>query len=124
MPYENAEYVRTLLEIEIEVLETSRRQSPSVPDDSGNTNDPPSFKWTATVRDLVELIYALYHYHCLNNGKVSLRDLAVFFEQTFQVKIDSIYHTFSKAKLRKKDRAPFIRNLYEKLIEVMDEMDG
>lgn len=27
MPYENAEYVRTLLEIEIEVLETSRRQS-------------------------------------------------------------------------------------------------
>ena len=79
MPYENAESVRTLLEIEIEVLETSRRQSPSVPDDSGNTNDPPSFKWTATVRDLVELIYALYHYRCLNNGKVSLRDLAVFF---------------------------------------------
>ncbi|WP_303326216.1 hypothetical protein, partial [Barnesiella intestinihominis] len=62
MPYENAEYVRTLLEIEIEVLETSRRLSPSVPDDSGNTNDPPSLKWTATVRDLVELIYALYHY--------------------------------------------------------------
>ncbi|MFQ8806265.1 MAG: RteC domain-containing protein [Alistipes indistinctus] len=73
-----------------------------MPDDSGNTNDPPSFKWTATVRDLVELIYALISLPLPQQRQGFASATLPFFEQTFQVKIDSIYHTFSKAKLRKK----------------------
>lgn len=80
--------------------------------------------WSGTIRDLVELIYALYHSKCLNNGKVSLRDLAVIFEGIFGVKVGNLYHCFSKVRLRKKDRASFIKKLYDNLIENMDEMDG
>ncbi|WP_423753535.1 RteC domain-containing protein [Alistipes indistinctus] len=82
------------------------------------------FHWTASARDLVELIYALFYCHCFDNGKVTIHDLAVFLGRTFGIEIKSIYHIFSKVRDRKKERAPFIKNLYEKLIEKMDELDG
>ncbi|UWN59684.1 RteC domain-containing protein [Alistipes indistinctus] len=115
----------SLLDIEIDILANSPHYTPPLGEIGfHNTDNSFPFHWTASARDLVELIYALFYCNCFDNGKVTIHDLAVFLGRTFGIEINSIYHIFSKARLRKKERAPFIKNLYEKLIGKMDEMDG
>jgi len=81
-------------------------------------------QWTDSKTSLVELIYALYSSGCINNGNISLKEMAQFTEAMFQIEIGDPYRTFLEIRGRKKSRTAFLDEMKNKLIEVMDKLDN
>lgn len=79
--------------------------------------------WTASQTDLGELVYALFTSKCFNNGSISLKKLATYLENVFNVKIGDIYHVFSEIRERKGSRTRFLDRLRDDLLKRMDELD-
>ena len=79
-----------------------------------------SFQWTDNKTALVELIYALYATGSINNGHSEIKELAVFFEQAFNVRLTDIYHTYLEIKIRSTP-TKFIDNLKASLLRKMEE---
>ena len=81
-------------------------------------------QWTDSKTSLVELIYALYSSGCINNGNISLKEMAQFTEAMFQIEIGDPYRTFLEIRGRKKSRTAFLDEMKNKLIETMDKLDN
>jgi hypothetical protein len=85
--------------------------------------DLPKLVWTSTIRDLVELIYALYYSKSLNNGEMTLKEIVQHFEQFFGVKIGKFSHSFLRIRERMKERTVFVSKLQNTLESKMKEKD-
>ncbi len=79
--------------------------------------------WTSSKIHLIELIYALHSMDVINNGSVSIKDIARVTERIFKVDLGDYYRAFLEIRMRKKDRTKFLNMLKENLEKRMDETD-
>lgn len=80
--------------------------------------------WTGKATDLVELLYALDTCDCINDGEISIEELADTFSEIFGVEIKNCYNVYMNMKRRKDDsRTYFLDELREKLNKRMVESD-
>jgi len=81
------------------------------------------YTWSASKNAMVELIYALHATNAINDGKIDIKELAIFFENTFNIELGDIYRTFLEIKGRNQP-AKFIDSLKNALSErIKDQMD-
>ncbi|AUS05949.1 RteC domain-containing protein [Pseudotamlana carrageenivorans] len=73
-----------------------------------------NLKWTATKSDLVELLYALHSSNAINNGNVTLKELATFLKEAFSLKLDDYSRVYYELQSRTQ-KTKFIDNLKETL---------
>ena len=83
----------------------------------------PKISWTSSKVALIELIYALHCFNCINNGKVHINELIKFFECMFDIKLYKAYRAFVDIKDRKRDKAKFLTELKTALINKLDDLD-
>ncbi len=79
--------------------------------------------WTASKVALIELIYALHCYNCINNGSIHINELIRFFETMFDVNLNEAYRAFVDIKDRKREKAKFLTELKSSLISKLDAID-
>ncbi len=82
-----------------------------------------SQKWTGSKVALTELVYALHADGVFNNGTSDLKDIAAFFETSFQVDLGHFHRTFLDIRSRTSERTKFLNGLRDKLIVRMDNAD-
>ena len=80
--------------------------------------------WTGDHTNVVELIYALKESRMINDGNVSLKQLALWFEKSFNIELKDFYHTWQEIKQRKIERTKFLDFLREILRRLMDDSDS
>ena len=83
-------------------------------------------KWNGTLIDYVELIYGLQEMGCIDNGRVTVTELASSFNQIFGITIKEshFYNAYTDMKRRKNDsRTYFIDKMRERLNRRMEEDD-
>lgn len=73
--------------------------------------------WTADKINLVELIYALIHANCINNGKVKIKDVIEVFQTLFSVDLGEYYRSYVEVKRRKLERGKFMKILLDAVEE-------
>jgi len=78
--------------------------------------------WTATMTDLVELVYALHGVGCFNNGKATLTETIKGFEGFFGIAVGNYHATFKEIATRKINPVKFLDKLLEALKKRMDEI--
>jgi len=79
--------------------------------------------WTSPKIHLIELIYALHSMDVINNGSVSIKDIARVTERIFKVDLGDYYRAFLEIRMRKKGRTKFLDMLKENLEKRMNETD-
>ncbi|WP_179343388.1 RteC domain-containing protein [Winogradskyella ursingii] len=75
-----------------------------------------SLRWTATKTDLIELIYSLQISGAIEEGRLSIKQLAEACEELFEMQFDNVYRTYLEIKGRKNDRTKFLDKLKTCLI--------
>ncbi|MGX7668882.1 RteC domain-containing protein [Flavobacterium pedocola] len=80
--------------------------------------------WTGSKAGLIELIYALQTEGVFNHGTSDLKEVAAFFETTFNISLGQYHRVFLEIRARKSDRVKFLSSLSEKLLGRMDKTDG
>ncbi|WP_395062206.1 RteC domain-containing protein [Flavobacterium sp.] len=80
--------------------------------------------WTGSKVALVELIYALQTQGVINNGKLSLTEIAFQFETIFNLEIGQFHRIFIEIRNRKTiEKTSFLDTLKENLIKRIQEAD-
>ncbi|WP_300564793.1 RteC domain-containing protein [Flavobacterium sp.] len=79
--------------------------------------------WTASKVALTELLYAFHSEGVFNNGAVDLKDIAEYFEYTFDIDLGQYRRTFLEIRARKTERTKFINSLNETLLKRMENAD-
>lgn len=79
--------------------------------------------WTGSKVALTELLYALHSEGVFNNGTADLKDIAEYFEHTFEIDLGQYRRTFLEIRARKSDKTKFITALNEALLKRMDNSD-
>ncbi|MCO6175880.1 RteC domain-containing protein [Flavobacterium sp. NRK F10] len=94
-------------------------------DNSEKSQRKPNIKlmWTGTKVALTELLYALHSEGVFNNGTVDLKDIAEYFEHTFDIDLGQYRRTFLEIRARKSDKTKFITALNEALLKRMNNSD-
>ena len=96
----------------------------SIPSKDEKKNDMPvdiPMRWTGKAFDLVEILYGMAEMGCINDGKITVGELAAFFYSLFNVEAKDCYRIYSDLKLRKNDsRTYFLDKMQEKLNKRMD----
>ncbi len=82
-----------------------------------------SLKWTGTKTEFTELIYALYQYKAINDGKTDIKEVAATLSKVFDFDLGDFYKTYSDIKSRKKSRTKFLDDLSVHLISRMNNDD-
>ena len=78
--------------------------------------------WTANKIDLVELIYALFFSRVINNGKITIKELAELFGRIFSLEVENdVYRCFTEIQQRKIDQTKFIEHLKSVLQQQIDQ---
>ncbi|WP_418264201.1 RteC domain-containing protein [Flavobacterium faecale] len=73
-----------------------------------------NLQWTGTKTEFIELIYALYFAKVLNNGNISIKEIASTMGALFNMDIkDSLYRTYSEIKKRKAPSSIFLQRLVD-----------
>ncbi len=80
-------------------------------------------KWTGSKVALIELIYALHYQNVIDNGNNDIREVALYFESTFDVDLGNFYQAYLELRNRKMNRTKFLDALREELMRRMDEQD-
>ncbi|WP_229310455.1 RteC domain-containing protein [Leadbetterella byssophila] len=80
-------------------------------------------KWTGSKVALIELIYALHYQNVFDNGNNDIREVAQYFESTFDIDLGNFYQTYLELRNRKMNRTKFLDALREELIKKMDGQD-
>lgn len=78
------------------------------------------YVWTASKNAMVELVYALHAANAINDGKIDIKELALFFEATFNIDLADVYRTFLEIKGRNQP-AKFLDSLKNALTEKINE---
>ncbi len=81
-------------------------------------------KWTGSKVGLIELLYALHTEGVFNHGKADLKEIAILFEQAFQVDLGQYHRTFLEIRARKQERTKFLNSISERLTARMDDADA
>ena len=84
-------------------------------------NSKSTLKWTGSKVALVELIYALHSSGTINSGNLGIKEVAMQFEETFNIDLKDYYRVFSEIKQRKVERTKFLDLLKSNLMRKMDE---
>lgn len=79
--------------------------------------------WTDTKSNAIELIYALYCLSVFDNGRPDIKEIASYFERTFNIDLGDYYRAYLEIRNRKTGRTKFIQSLQEALTKRMDESD-
>ncbi len=83
------------VEIEIKCIRLKRFNTASnLPETKSNKTT--NMTWTENKCSLVELIYALNQTACINNGKVTLKELISFFSNMFNTNLPNFHSTINK----------------------------
>ncbi|MDG3581239.1 RteC domain-containing protein [Galbibacter pacificus] len=80
--------------------------------------------WTASKAALTELIYALYSSGVFNHGRKDLKGITAAFERLFDIRMDTVYKSYSDIKARKGNRARFLQELIDRFNDRMDADDA
>lgn len=86
----------------------------------GGRSETPAtrFRWTGSLVELIEIIYALNEIGCINDGLNDIKDLAAFFGSMFglEIKGRNCYDAYLDIKRRKNDsRTYFLDKMRERL---------
>ena len=79
--------------------------------------------WTGSKVALIELIYALHTEGVFNNGAADLKDIAEYFEHTFEIDLGQYRRVFLEIRARKNDRTKFLTTLNDSLQKRMENSD-
>lgn len=79
--------------------------------------------WTAHKTDLIELIYALHSCGAVNSGTADIKEMAIAYEQLFNIDLGNYYHTFIEIRSRKSNNTKFLDKLKESLNKRYRESD-
>ena len=79
--------------------------------------------WTDSKAALTEVLYAFYYQGSFNNGKADLKDIATYFEATFNIDLGDVYRTWYSIKGRKIDSTAYLETLKTLLQKKIDEPD-
>lgn len=76
------------------------------------------FRWTGSLVELIEIIYALDEMGCINDGESAINELTAYFGRLFglEIKESHCYNAYSDMKRRKSEsRTYFLDKLRERL---------
>ena len=76
--------------------------------------------WSKPKIHLIELIYALDAVGAINQGNISIKQLASALEMVFQTDLGDVYHSFMKAKTRT-NPTPFLDELKRALLDRIEQ---
>jgi len=83
-----------------------------------NTTHETRFRWTGSLVELVEIIYAFDELHCINDGEAPINELFALFGGLFgtEIKESHCYNAYADMKRRKNDsRTYFLDKMRERL---------
>lgn len=72
--------------------------------------------WTGSKVALIELMYALHTEGVFNNGAAELKDIADYFEHTFDIDLGQYRRVFLEIRARKSEKSKFIRHYPKKCV--------
>jgi hypothetical protein len=85
---------------------------------------PTKLKWTGGIFEWVELVYAFDTVGCINNGKISLKELFATMGNMFDIEVKEFSNYFAGIKKRKdKKRTEFLSKLATGLLGRMQVSD-
>ncbi len=79
--------------------------------------------WTASKTDLIELIYALHSSGAVNSAAADIKEMALAYEQMFNIDLGNYYHTFIEIRSRKSNSTKFLDSLKDSLLKRIEESD-
>nr|WP_321355637.1 RteC domain-containing protein [uncultured Draconibacterium sp.] len=117
--------------VEIEIKCTKLKQNKKGYNATNTLNDYKGapISWTASKRDLLELIFALNLTMCFNNGKTTQKELVGFFSHIFNISLPGYHATIKRMADRKGDviqlesRSFFINEMLRKFNSKLDILD-
>ena len=111
-------YLKKALALVRRMLENLQTQVPPLSAAQKSDIQPPPFRWTGTLIELVELIYGLQEIGCINDGEASLNELTGYLGKLLGVEIKDIlcYNTYANIKHRKNESCTyFLDKMRERL---------
>lgn len=91
---------------------------------SNELNSTSDLMWTSTKTALVEIIYGLNAVGAVNYGKIEVKRIAFWMENTFNIQIGDIYKAYAEIKSRKGTRTKFLDAMSEALNNRMNTDDA
>lgn len=113
-----ASHIRKALSFVRRMLQYVRTQVPPLSTPQTDSQPTSSFRWTGSLVELVEIIYAFDEIGCINDGQNDIKDLAAFFGSLFgmEIKVRNCYDAYLDMKRRKNEsRTYFLDKLRERL---------
>lgn len=110
-------YLKKALALVRRMLENLQTQVPplsAIPAD----NSPSPFRWTGSLVELIEVIYALDEMGCINDGQNDIKELTAFFGSRLglEIKDSHCYNAYTDMKRRKSEsRTYFLDKMRERL---------
>ncbi|MDR0972934.1 MAG: RteC domain-containing protein [Prevotellaceae bacterium] len=80
--------------------------------------------WTGQQSDLVELLYGVSLTGSVNNGNISIQELAASLGRIFNIELNDVYRTFHEIKKRKNDQTFFLTRMARLIRGHMEELDN
>lgn len=112
-----AAYLKKALALVRRVLENLQAQVPPLSAISLD-NSPSPFRWTGSLVELIEVIYALDEMGCINDGQNDIKELTAFFgsQLGLEIKDSHCYNAYTDMKRRKSEsRTYFLDKMRERL---------
>ena len=112
-----AAYLKKALALVRRVLENLQAQVPPLSAISLD-NSPSPFRWTGSLIELIEVIYALDEMGCINDGQNDIKELTAFFgsQLGLEIKDSHCYNAYTDMKRRKSEsRTYFLDKMRERL---------
>ena len=112
-----AAYLKKALALVRRMLENLQAQVPPLSAISLD-NSPSSFRWTGSLIELIEVIYAFDEMGCINDGQNDIKELTAFFgsQLGLEIKDSHCYNAYTDMKRRKSEsRTYFLDNMRERL---------
>lgn len=81
-------------------------------------------KWTGSIYEFVEFVYAALAARCFNNGEIDIKELMEALSEVFDFKVKNFYHVYTTIRKRVDDRTIFLDKLKEKFMDKMEEADN
>ncbi len=115
---DRAYHSRKALSFVRRILKHVSTQVPPLSTPQTDSQPTSSFRWTGSLVELVEIIYAFDEIGCINDGQNDIKDLAAFFGSLFgmEIKVRNCYDAYLDMKRRKNEsRTYFLDKLRERL---------
>lgn len=112
-----AAYLKKALALVRRMLENLQTQVPQLSAIPLN-NSPSPFRWTGSLVELIEVIYALDEMGCINDGQNDIKELTAFFgsQLGMEIKDSHCYNAYTDMKRRKSEsRTYFLDRMRERL---------